>query len=63
MSCTLETCTKPLIIVKCGGPGISTKLPLGLGAANITLDVLTDMMRELHATCAYQLNLLIRLTF
>jgi len=46
MPCTLETCTESLVIVQCGGPGISTKLPMGLGAANIALDVLTDLMSE-----------------
>jgi len=43
---TLETFTESPVIVRCGGPGISTKLPLGLGAANIALDVLTDLMSE-----------------
>jgi len=46
MPCTLETCTESPVIVRCMGPGINTKLPLGLVAANIALDVLTDLMSE-----------------
>lgn len=46
MPCALEACTESLAIVQCGKAGKSTILPLGLSAATVVSDILTDLMSE-----------------